>query len=206
MLTLAFDTSSNALSVCLLSNQEILDKYTIFQNGRQAELLVLEIEKILEKNNIWYQDLDLITTISGPGSFTGIRIGLSVARIIKIATNKPLLLLNSLEAIAYKYKKHQGKIIAIIDAKMDEFFAAEFLCQDEILTTIREPQLISAGELENFLPKDDFLICGSAKNPTDLLEADDIGLLAFEKFQNQNLSSNQNPLYLRMPKIEKRKK
>ena len=206
MLTLAFDTSSSALSIALFSNQKLLDKHTIFENSLQSQLIIVEIEKILKKNKIWYQDLDLIATINGPGSFTGIRIGLSVARTIKIAINKPLILVNSCEAIAYKYKKYQGKIIALLDAKMDEFFIAEFLCQNEKLTTLKEPYLIKSNELESFLPKDDYLICGNASKSQDQLEADLIGLLAIEKFQNDDANQNSNPLYLRMPKIEKRKK
>ncbi len=221
MLTLAFDTSSNILSTALLLDNKIIDQFAILENGKQAELLVLEIEKLLKKNKIWYQDLQLIATTNGPGSFTGVRIGLTTARIIKLATNLPLALVNSNEAIAYKYRNKSGKIFSIIDARMEEFFCAEFLAKDGILSTTQEPQLLNQQQLSNFFPKDNFFICGSGKklaenflshknyetnDDEDLLKADLIGSLAYKKFCDGEIFVNFDPLYLRDPKIEMRKK
>lgn len=95
MLILAFDTSGSALSVALLSEEKILAKNIISESGKQSELLIPEIEKLLRAQKIWYQDLSLIVATKGPGSFTGTRIGLTTARILKIATNLPLILINS---------------------------------------------------------------------------------------------------------------
>jgi tRNA threonylcarbamoyladenosine biosynthesis protein TsaB len=95
MLTLGFDTAGSTLSVALLREEKILGKTVISESGRQSELLIVEIEKILRQQKIWYQDLDLIVTTKGPGSFTGTRIGLTAARTIKAATNLPLILINS---------------------------------------------------------------------------------------------------------------
>ncbi|MBU6140837.1 MAG: tRNA (adenosine(37)-N6)-threonylcarbamoyltransferase complex dimerization subunit type 1 TsaB [Proteobacteria bacterium] len=95
MLVLAFDTAGLELSVALLKEKKLLAKNTINEIGKQSELLIPEIEKILREQKIWYQDLDLIVTTKGPGSFTGTRIGLTVARIIKASTNLPLILINS---------------------------------------------------------------------------------------------------------------
>lgn len=221
MLTLAFDTSSNILSTALLLDNKIIDQDVILENGKQAELLVPQIEKILKKNNIWYPDLQLIATTNGPGSFTGVRIGLVTARIIKLATNLPLILVNSNEAIAYKYKNKSGKIFSIIDARMEEFFCAEFLAKNEILSVTQEPQLLGPQQLSNFFPDNNFFICGSGKklaekflsqknyetsNEEDLLKADLIGCLAYKKFCDGKISVNFDPLYLRDPKIEMRKK
>lgn len=212
MKILAFDTTNSTLSVALLEDQKILSKNTIFESGKQSELLIPEIEKILTENNIWYQDLDLIAATNGPGSFTGVRIGLTVAKSLKIATNKPLILINALEAIAFKHRNYSGKIFVAIDAKMDEFFIASFESKNEKLEPILESQLIKQEDIKNFLPKENFLLCGSAKNliskeespHEEIVEADTVGLLALEKFKRKD-DRDDDALYLRAPRITARK-
>lgn len=217
MKILAFDTTSSTLSCALLDGEKTLAKNTIFESGKQSELLIPEIEKLLRSQNIWYKDLNLIAATNGPGSFTGTRIGLTCARTLKLATNLPLVLVNSCEAIAFKYRKQvEGKIFVALDAAMDEFFCAEFFCQNGNLKQVREPQLITLDEVYNFFPKDDFFLCGSAKKliktagkisaEEDILEADLVGFLALEKFKNGEITKDLNPIYLRAPRISVRKK
>jgi tRNA threonylcarbamoyladenosine biosynthesis protein TsaB len=95
MFVLAFDTAGSGFSIALLNEDKVVDKNVISESGKQSELLILEIEKTLRSQKIWYQDLDLIVATKGPGSFTGTRIGLTAARTIKAATNLPLILINS---------------------------------------------------------------------------------------------------------------
>lgn len=204
MLTLAFDTTTFSLSVALLSDQKTLANNIIFESRKQSELLITEIEKVLHSQKIWYQDLDLIAATGGPGSFTGTRIGITAARIIKLAIDVPLILVNSCEVLAFKYRKHSGKIFVALDAANNELFFAEFFAQNEAITQITETQLISYAELSKNLPADDFFLCG-IKNG-DMIEAELVGLLAYEKFSNSEISQNFAPLYLREPRITERKK
>ncbi|NBV06922.1 MAG: tRNA (adenosine(37)-N6)-threonylcarbamoyltransferase complex dimerization subunit type 1 TsaB [Proteobacteria bacterium] len=224
MLILAFDTTNSTLSVALLEGEKILCQNLILESGKQSELLIPEIEKILQENKIWYQDLDLITATKGPGSFTGVRIGLAVARTLKIATNLPLILINSLEALAFKQRSFSGEIFAAIDAQMDELFIGSFLSQGNQITELTESQLVKRAEVLDFLPKQNFLLCGSGKKiisttlseknlpyeisaDDDIIEASLVGLLALEKFHSQkDFSKNRDPLYLRGAKITQRKK
>lgn len=219
MRVLAFDTSNSGFSLVLIDDQKVLSKTIIEENGKQAELLVPTIENALRQNNIWYDDLDLIAAIQGPGSFTGVRIGLSVARTLKIATNLPLILINSLEALNFPNRNYEGEVFAVIDAGMDEFFIATFQ-QKEIIT---EPQLATFDNLSNFLPKNNFLICGSGQKIASEIAAQkklnfkiasniaidpvDIALLALQKYQASNSTQqNHQPVYLRGPRITQRKK
>ena len=130
MRILAFDTTNSNLSVALLENKKILSKTTTYESGKQSEILIPEIEKILQTSNIWYQDLNFIASTSGPGSFTGVRIGLSTARTLKIATNLPLISLDSLEVLAFKYCQKSEEIFVAIDARMDEFFVGSFVSKN----------------------------------------------------------------------------
>jgi tRNA threonylcarbamoyl adenosine modification protein YeaZ len=136
-----------------------------------------------------------------------VRIGLSCARALKIATNLPLITLDSLEVLAFKHRAHQGKIISAIDAKMDEFFVAEFSSQNKKLTRLTESRLVKVDEFQEILQNNkDSLICGSAKTKDDFARADFVGLLAYEEFQAGNFNEDDNPTYLRGPKITERKK
>ena len=200
MLILAFDTSSSGFSIALLDDEKILAKKVIAESGKQSELLIPEIEKILKEQNIWYQNLELIATTSGPGTFTGTRIALTTARTLKAALAIPLILLNCCETSAFAARDHNGEIFVALDAAMDELFFAKYSCENKKLHCLTEPCLISASELQNLLPKTDFTIC--KENPS----ADLVGLLAFQKFQNKNFSKNSDALYLRAPRITERKK
>lgn len=223
MKILAFSTIDSAISIALLNDKKIIAKSSVKESGKQAELLIPEIEKILQENNLNYSDLDLITTINGPGSFTSIRIGLTAAKIFKLASKLPLITLNSCEVIAYKYRHFSGKIITLIDAKMDEFFYGEFLSQNQQIKQVSELQLVKLEELSQVFPQENFLLCGSGKNiaakilekdqkifemteEEDLIEADVIGLMAYEKFLSNQNNGKENPIYIRQPKIGKRKK
>lgn len=224
MKILAFDTTNSTLSIALLRDQKVLAKTTIFENGKQAEILVPEIEKILTQNKIWYSDLDLICATQGPGSFTGVRIGLTTARALKLATNLPLILPNSLEALAFKHRTSSKIIFVAIDARMDEFFVATFRAENDKLTQLCEPQIATLEDISNFAPSENFLLCGSGKkivseiltkqniphettSDEDVIEADLLGLLGLEKFKAGEKSTNDcDPIYLRSPKISERKK
>jgi len=205
MKILAFDTSNGTLSAALLEDEKILEFAHIKENGKQAEMLIPTLEAILLNNNIWYNDLNLIATTKGPGSFTSVRIGLSCARAIKLSTNLPLITIDSLFAIAYKYRAHNGKMLVAIDAKMDEFFVAEFFAENNKLLQTTESRIVNSDEFINISKQYDF-ICGNARNVQDFASADLIGLIAYEEFIEGKNNSNVSPSYLRMPNISERKK
>lgn len=204
MKILAFDTSNGALSIALLENNKLLDFIEMQENGKQAEMLIPLIEDILRRNKIWYNSLDLIATTKGPGSFTGVRIGLSCAKSIKLAANLPLALIDSLHAIAYKHKVQEGKILATIDAKMDEFFIAEFSSDGNNLIRLTESRLVNKKEFDIIAAKHNF-ICGTTQDSNQVAKADSIGLIAYEEFLAGAKFTEKNPFYLRQPKIGERK-
>lgn len=221
---LAFTTVESSISVALLNDGKIIAQNSITENGKQAELLIPQLEKILHENKIWYEDLNLIATSNGLGSFTGTRIGLTAARTLRLARNLPLITINSCEAIAYKYREISGKIFTVFDAKMNEFFCAEFFSENQKVKQVTEPELVRLEELSNIFPSENFFLCGSGKKiaaeilkqdeknfkmneEEDVISADLIGLLAYEKFLNgEKDGNNANPIYLRGPKISERKK
>lgn len=224
MKILAFSTVESFLSVSFFDGKNLFQNI-INQSGQQAELLIFELEKILNQHQIWYQDLDLIATVNGPGSFTGVRVGLVTARILKLATSKPLITLNSCEVIASKYRYYNGRILVLLDAKMGEFFLGEFIIKNQKVVQLAQPSLIGLEQLSEIPSKEKFLLCGSGKKivsellkkpglstsnfevseEEDMINADLIAILAHQKFCQGEAESNLDPLYLREPKIGKRK-
>jgi tRNA threonylcarbamoyladenosine biosynthesis protein TsaB len=219
MKILAFDTTNTTLSVAILFNKELIVRRNIFEENQHSQMLIPIIEECLKEAGIWYQDLDLIAFTNGPGSFTGIRVGLSCAKALAIATNLPVIAVNSLEVIAYHYlqKSDATKILVVNDARLAEFFIQEFTIENNQLEPSIEPMLISINELVNFLPKEKFILAGSAKNiiknnlenalislEEDFIDAENIALLAEEKYL-KNKNTNSSALYIREPKISQRK-
>ncbi len=223
MKILAFDTTNLKPSIALLEGDNIIDLQIIEESQKQAELLIIKIEEILTNNNISYQDLDAIGFSKGPASFTTLRIGLCVAKTLSLVLKIPFYGFDSLFLIASKFKDFQGNILVISDAKMDEFFIAEFSCSQNKLTTIQDSRLITLSDLKKIEISKQHLICSSAKyitqeilakrniacsisNNNDEISADILAILAQEKLKiNAKSDEDFDPSYLRNPKIGVRK-
>ena len=118
MLTLAFDCSTSSMSIALIDGVKILGEKNYLQEAKHSEMLVLEIKNLLDANKITFNDLDLIVGTQGPGSYTGIRVALAVLKIIKIATQKPVLTVNCCEVLADKYSKNNEKINVLLKSSL----------------------------------------------------------------------------------------
>ena len=202
---LAFDTTSGGFSVAILFDNKIISSKNIDESGIQAEMLIPTIEECLNFAKIWYQDLGYIAVTNGPGSFTGVRVGMSVAKAISLASNLPLIGIGSLEAIAYSYKNSgYNKILVAIDARMDEFFIQEFQLLNSKLIANYEAKLVSVQDVKNYYPKEDFLLVGTSKN--DVITAENIAFRAKEIIdQNYRQNFSADTVYIREPRISKRK-
>ncbi len=229
MRILALDTSNNNNEVAIIEFNSFDSEYKIISYNKitdlstQAETLILSIEKCLKDADIWYQDLDFITSAKGPGNFTGIRIGFTVAKIIHSSINQPLITLNNLEIIAHNYiEDYQGKLLVVLDAKLNEFFIQEFLLKDKELILInKEPLLINDQEINNYLPEADCLIVGSGKeiaanlienkskitisNNKDQIDMLNLAKLAMKYQQHYPEKIKNEILYVRQPNISKSK-
>ena len=98
---LALDSSTASMSVAIVRDGEVLDSFTTFTERNHSVRVVSEIKEILSKNGIRGEDLDGIAIGKGPGSYTGVRIGVTAAKTLAWAWRKPLIGVSSLEALAY---------------------------------------------------------------------------------------------------------
>ncbi|MCQ2794883.1 MAG: tRNA (adenosine(37)-N6)-threonylcarbamoyltransferase complex dimerization subunit type 1 TsaB [Bacilli bacterium] len=122
MIYLLLDSSNTYLSVGLAKNNKLIDKisYPCFQ--RQSEYMVSEIDKLLKRNHINAKKIDGVVTSIGPGSYTGIRIALTIAKVMCYALNIPLYPLSTLEI-----NKVIGKdSIVLFNARSNRSYIAAF--------------------------------------------------------------------------------
>lgn len=124
MKTLAIDTSGKAAGIAILADSQIM--YEIYINTGLNHSLVLlpELDKALHTLNIDLKDLDLFVTTTGPGSFTGLRIGLSTLKGFALSQNKPLVGVSTLEALAHNICADDFLICPIMNGPMEEIYTA----------------------------------------------------------------------------------
>ena len=99
MLSLLLDSSNSALAVGLAEDGKLVDEIQYEANQRQSEVMVDEIAKLFDKHNVTKKDLSGVVVTKGPGSYTGVRIALTVAKTVAFAWNTPLFLVSSVEAL-----------------------------------------------------------------------------------------------------------
>lgn len=124
MKCLAIDTSGNHLTIALIDNDKVISSYRDNINLKHSVTLLPEIENLLCENNISLSEIDVYCAVIGPGSFTGIRIGVSTVKALAYANDKKVLSVTSFETIAYN--KPNEKVLALIDAKHDHYYACGF--------------------------------------------------------------------------------
>jgi len=126
MKVLALDTCTRAGSVALLRDGALVGSYVLDVTSTHSERLLPAVDRLLADAGWRIEDVDLIACAKGPGSFTGLRIGLSTAKGLAFAVDKPLVGVNSLEAMALGFGFGATPICPMIDARKQQVFAALF--------------------------------------------------------------------------------
>ncbi len=122
---LAFDTSTEIFSVCLAAYNNYFE-FSCSQGYKHSETLVTEIEYLLKKADIASTELDLIVCTRGPGSFTGLRIGMSTAKGISFGSDTPMVTVPTLDMMAFGFDYFDGAVVPVIDARKKRFYTAIF--------------------------------------------------------------------------------
>lgn len=125
MKILSIDTSSTICSVALLEDLKVLKELYIDDANTHSTKLMPLIDELLKSQNLTIQDIDLFACGIGPGSFTGIRIGVSTIKAFADVTCKPVIGVTSLESLAW-FAKDEGLICSLIDAKHDNLYFGLF--------------------------------------------------------------------------------
>jgi len=148
MKVLCVDTSSTAGSVVLAEDSKILGEVNLNSSLTHTSRLLTSIQHILNHVGLTLNSIDGFSVICGPGSFTGVRIGLATVKGLAEILSKPILAVTTFEAWAQKAFKWRGTVVPLIDARRNEVYARVFERNDNCLIQ-RKPDWV--GSPEKFL-------------------------------------------------------
>jgi tRNA threonylcarbamoyladenosine biosynthesis protein TsaB len=156
MITVLLDSSFRDLAVGIAKNDVIIDQISYEAWQKQSELLIPELDKLLTRNHIKRSDISSIVVSFGPGSYTGVRIALTVAKVMAFALDIPLYAISSLQAL----KVGEKPTIVLINARSERSYigvyqGAKVIIPDTIMTNAEAKQYISSHP--------DYLISGDAE-------------------------------------------
>jgi tRNA threonylcarbamoyladenosine biosynthesis protein TsaB len=193
---LNIETATKNCSVALAKDgKTILCKEIAEEGYSHAERLHVFIEEIITEAEITYKDLSAVAVSQGPGSYTGLRIGVSAAKGLCYALDIPLIAVDTLKTLASQLKISDGLIIPMLDARRMEVYSAIFTPDFENKRAILA-EIITENSFEDFqetlyfvgdcaekcktvLTKDNFVFVDEIKYPS----AKEMSLLSFEKFK-----------------------
>ncbi len=124
MYVLGIDTSTMTGSVAIITEDRLIAEYTLNTRTTHAERLLTEVEHLLRSTALHIRDIDGIAVAAGPGSFTGLRIGVTTAKSIAYSIQKPIVSIPSLDALASHYLFSKLLICPILDARKKEVYTA----------------------------------------------------------------------------------
>ncbi|MBE7013220.1 MAG: tRNA (adenosine(37)-N6)-threonylcarbamoyltransferase complex dimerization subunit type 1 TsaB [Ruminococcaceae bacterium] len=122
---LAIDTSSTVASAAILSNKKLLAEYNVCNGKTHSQIIMPMISDVLDKAGLDIADIDVFATALGPGSFTGLRIGVATAKTLAQATGKKVIGISSLHSLSANVLQYDNCIVCpIVDARRGNVFNA----------------------------------------------------------------------------------
>jgi tRNA threonylcarbamoyladenosine biosynthesis protein TsaB len=208
MKILSFDTTNNLASVAVMNNNELLSYNTTDKSSQQAEKLFFLIDKALSEAKFNLTDIDIVSVTNGPGSFTGVRIGLSSALGMQMGCKAEFIAISNFQALAWLALQDHPKdhIAVILDARRDQVYLQIF---NKNLESLGEAKVVDISSVEGHLPKDvsiSFVGDGvkllpqlRAKEELMINVNAEILAQATEFFYKKKLYGDLIPLYIREP-------
>ncbi len=155
-LILCIETATPTCSVALVNDEKVIGLQESDRKNSHAEVVTVFIQLLLQKYEFEPGDLDAIAVSMGPGSYTGLRIGVSTAKGMCYATGKPLIALNTLQSMAFGMvhrldsTPYQPYLIPMIDARRMEVYAAVFDSQGNSLRETKA-EIVDEGTYQQYL-------------------------------------------------------
>ena len=221
MLTLAIESTAKAASVCLCKDGKLLAQSSQCTSLTHSRTLLPMAEDMLKNTEIRLEDIDVFAVAQGPGSFTGIRIGIATVKGLAWALDKPCVGVSSLEAMAWHGVSAEGYICPVMDARRSQVYNALFIISGGVPVRIREDRAVSLSELiedVRSLPSPVFLVGDGAEltarafeeegvpfrmAPENLLMQSAWGVAAAAVGNETCSSAELLPVYLRLSQAER---
>ncbi len=229
MKVLSIETSSKICSVAILEDKNLVKKIELNNGLTHSETLMPLIKEILEETNLTLSQMDLFVCDIGPGSFTGIRIGVATVKAFTDSLHIPSVGISSLEGLAYSIKK-DGMICSLIDCKNNNCYYAIYALKNNEYTLLESPKADSIENCLNFLNykyansaitfvgdgsivykniieniSSKFIFANNSYTDNDASTIDvyNLGIAGFLKYNKHGKDKNLLPLYLKKPQAQR---
>ena len=144
---LAFDASSVSCSVCVSANGITVAESYMRSGLTHSATLLPSVEGVLKKAGLAMPDIDEVCLTVGPGSFTGVKIGVATAKGLCFAGNIPVVGVSTMEALAYNAEVNDGLVCPVLDARRNMFYNALFLFRNGGMTRLCPDRQVSFDDL-----------------------------------------------------------
>lgn len=222
MKILSVDSSSVTASVAITENGKILSEKFINNGLTHSQTLMPMVESAINDSGVSINDIDLFAITNGPGSFTGVRIGIASVKGMADALDKKCIAVSTLEAIAEPLKNDDVIACAVMDARCNQVYTALFnngnrLCEDKAILIdelgdelkqydkkivfIGDGSVLCYDKLHEIIQN-----CEVADENIRYVHGSSVGFVAEAKIKNQEEpinSANLVPFYLRLPQAER---
>ena len=221
---LSVECSASPASVAIIENGKIIANSFVNIKLTHSQTLMPMIESTLKSAMLSVNDIDGISVSAGPGSFTGVRIGISIAKGLATPNNLPCVPVSTLEAMAYMFLSEDITVCPVMDARCNQIYNALFRVRNGKVERLCKDRAILIDKLIEELKtvSGKITICGDGSDLfVDLIKDFDntkiasenlkyqsavgVGLMSYDSFEKGNTVSPENlmPTYLRLPQAER---
>ena len=225
MKILAVDTSATAASVAVAEENKLIGEFSINTALTHSQTLMPMVDELLKNTSLSVNDIDAVAVNAGPGSFTGVRIGVAAVKGIAFPNNLPCVSVSTLESMAYNMLGNDCIVCSVMDARCAQVYNALFRVNGYSVTRMTDDRALSLTdlklELQNISEKivlvgDGAVLCsnflGSERENAMLAPfnnriqtASSVAYAAFEKIKKgETLTADElMPVYLRLPQAQR---
>lgn len=147
MKLLALDSSAVSASVAIFQDDKLIGEFFINTKQTHSQTLMPMVEHTLACTKTALEDIDLFAISAGPGSFTGVRIGVACIKGMAFVQNKPCIGVSTLEAMAYPLNMFNGIVCAVMDARCEQVYSGLFRVNNGAVTRLKEDCAIAITDL-----------------------------------------------------------
>ncbi len=151
MIVLAIDTSSIVATCAIMDDEKLIGEYILNHKRTHSQKIMPIVKEILSSCELKSEDIDIYAVAKGPGSFTGLRIGVATIKSLAHVNNKPVVGISTLEALAFNVPYSEGIVVPMMDARRDRVYTGIYKWENGALYVIEEPMAIEIDKLVDML-------------------------------------------------------
>jgi len=151
MIILGIETATMTGGLALMDEGKLIAEYTLNMKTTHSSRLMPALDWILKDSSLDKKQIDSVAISIGPGSFTGLRIGLATAKGLALGLNIPLIGVGTLDALANNIPYPAYQVCAVLDARKKEVYSAFYKCENDVLVRKSHYQVISPTELVDLI-------------------------------------------------------